>query len=222
MTDYQVMTLLSDLGVKNVSREKDRPLMLTVVTKTGVEQITVSEFKSRFVKSLKELEERRAEVGDNKFAAPLRGQIPLGGDSSMQVQYLKKDEQLTSEERARKKQLLEEIERDVRNHRTIIAGLNYLQLYYKQIVPKFRKHLADPGLRAIVGAGEPRILWTKGIKMAALFCIKEFKKEPPGTRKPLDVCRDFLAKYTIQEEQSYTPEQLCNNVHQIMQLDDTD
>ena len=54
---------------------------------------------------------------------------------------------------------------------------------------------------------------------AAGVRIRELERPEATHRTGLDVCRAFLQRYVIKEEQAYTPEQLFNNVQQIRHLD---
>lgn len=57
----------------------------------------------------------------------------------MQVQSLKRDDQLTPEEQKDKTNLLDKIDRDIRYHRNVVAGMTYLQVHYKELVPKLSR-----------------------------------------------------------------------------------
>jgi hypothetical protein len=75
-------------------------------------------------------------------------------------------------------------------------------------------------LGAQVGrGGGARLRWTKGIKSAALYCLKESKKESNAGKPPLDLCREFLKQYIIDGDENYDPEQLLRNMQQILQLE---
>ena len=64
-----------------------------------------------------------------------------------------------------------------------------------------------------------KLRWTKGIKSAALYCLKESQKPNNAGKPPLELCREFLTGYAIDGEEDYTPEQLYRNMQQIVQLD---
>jgi hypothetical protein len=193
-------------------------MMLTVSGPAGGETLPVSEFKARSTASLAELEDRKTDIKDNAFASMTDGRLPTGGEQSLHVKYLKRDDQLTPEEENEKRRLLHEIVREVSHHRTVVGAMNYLQIHFKELEPKLARRevpLGDPAQR-VDGV---KLRWGKGIKSAALFCLKESEKEVNAARTLLDICREFLAHYSIDGEEDYTPEQLFSNMQQIVQLD---
>jgi hypothetical protein len=209
-------------GIEDVFKDApDGRFSLTVVAEGKTERISVSAFKARHAAAIKDLEEKRNDVLENKFAVPLLGEVPVGGGKTMQVQFLKRDDQLAPEEQKDKSNLLDKIDRDIRHHRNVVAGMNYLQVHYKELVPKLSRLRRAP-VNLMMHMNGTKAVWSKGIKSAALYCIKEFKKGAGPGKSDLEVCKEFLSQYVIPEDQSYTPEQLCNNVRQIKQLDSTE
>jgi hypothetical protein len=147
--------------------------------------------------------------------------VDLGGSKTSEVQYLKRDDQLTAEELDTKKRLLEEIEAAVARHRIVIAAMNHLQVNYRELQGRLQtlgRPSGSPG--GVQAPGGGRMPWTKGIKSAALHCIRESKKPENAGKSELDLCREFLAHYVIQEDDDYSAEHLYRNIQQVKLLDD--
>jgi len=218
MTEQQCMQMLDELRIAHVFKPEGGKMMLTASGPAGGETLSVSDFKARSTTMLTELEDRRRDVEENAFASMIDGRLPTGGERSLQVKYLKRDDQLTPEEENEKRRLLREIGREMSHHRTVIGAMNYLQIHFKELEPRLARRevpLVDT-VRRVDGV---KLRWTKGIKTAALFCLKESQKEVNAAKTPLDLCREFLAHYTIDGEADYTAEQLVRNMQQIVQLD---
>jgi hypothetical protein len=218
MTEQQCMQMLDELRIAHVFKPEGGKMMLTVSGRAGGETLTVSEFKARSAATLAELEDRKRDIADNAFASMMDGRLPTGGERSLQVKYLKRDDQLTPEEEIEKRRLLREISREMSHHRTVVGAMNYLQIHFKELEPKLARREVPLGdtVHRVDGV---KLRWTKGIKSAALFCLKESQKEGNTAKTPLDLCREFLAHYSIDGEEDYTPEQLFGNMQQIVQLD---
>jgi hypothetical protein len=223
MTDEQFFQLLKELGVTGVQKPAGGKITLVLSAKHLPGELTATEMKAHSQDAVRELEEKRQDTRENRFAEPLTKEIDLGGEKTSEVQYLKRDDQLSAEERETKKRLLGEIEAEIAYHRLIIAGMNHLQVNFKELQERL------PGVREQCGTqarpagrtGE-RICWTKGIKSAALFCIKESKKPENAGRSEKDLCREFLASYTLEDDEDYDADQLYRNIQQIKLLDATD
>jgi hypothetical protein len=219
MTDQQCIQVLDSLRIVHVVRpEGGGKMMLTIAGTGSSETVPVTEFKSRSIVALSELEDRKKEIEENAFASTMEGNLPTGGDKSIQVKYLKRDEQLTPDEENEKRRLLGEVGMEIAHHRSIIGAMNYLQIHFKELQPRLERREVPLDMTAQRPDGV-KLRWTKGIKSAALFCLKESMKESNAGKSPLDLCREFLAHYSIDGEEHYTPEQLFRNVQQIVQLD---
>lgn len=218
MTEQQCMQMLDELHIAHVFKPERGKMMLTVSGPAGGETLSVSEFKARLTTTLAELEDRKKDIGENAFASMMDGRLPTGEERSLQVKYLKRDDQLTPEEENEKRRLLREIGREISHHRTVVGAMNYLQIHFKELGPKLARREV-PLVDTVQRVDGVKLRWTKGIKSAALFCLKESQKEVNAPKAPLDLCREFLAHYSIDGEEDYTPEQLFSNMQQIVQLD---
>ena len=193
-------------------------MMLTIAGSGSGETLPVTEMKGRSVIALSELEDRKKEIEENAFASMMEGQLPTGGDRLVQVKYLKRNDQLTPEEEDEKRRLLREVGMEMTHHRSIIGAMNYLQVHFKELQPKLVRRELPLDMTAQRADGV-KLRWMKGIKSAALYCLKESKKGTNAGKAPLDLCRDFLTSYVIEGDEDYTPEQLFRNMQQIIQLD---
>jgi hypothetical protein len=218
MTEPQCMQLLDELRIAYVVKPEGGKMTLTISALGGPETIMVTEFKARSVMAMAELEDNKKEIEENAFASTMAGELPTGKERTLQVQYLKRDDQLTPEEENEKRRLLREVNKDLAHHRSIIGAMNYLQVHFKEMAPKLaRREL--PLEIAFPAANGAKLRWTKGIKSAALYCLRESHKEANAGKSHLELCREFLMHYVIEGEEEYTPEQLFGNVQQIVQLD---
>jgi len=221
MTEQQFLNVLDDLHVVRVRRPEGGKITLTVAGETGEETLTVSDLKSRTMATLAELEDLKREIQENQFASPLESEITTRDQQRMRVRYAKRDEQLTSEEGAEKLRLLREVDAGISRYRRIIGGMNYLQIHYRELQPTLTRR--DVPLDALLGAREEgRQVWTKGIKSAANYCIREAAKPANAGRSAMEICREFLQHYVLQGEEEYSAEQLHRNIQQILRLDRTD
>jgi hypothetical protein len=221
MTEQQFLNVLDDLHVVRVRRPEGGKITLTVAGETGEETLTVSDLKSKTAATLAELEDLKREIQENQFASPLESEITTRDQQRMRVRYAKRDEQLTSEEGAEKLRLLREVDAGISRYRRIIGGMNYLQIHYRELQPTLTRR--DMPLGALLGVREEgRQVWTKGIKSAANYCIKEAAKPANVGRSAMEICREFLQHYVLQGEEEYSAEQLHRNIQQILRLDRTD
>ena len=147
MTEQQCIQVLDALRVTQVVKPEGGRLLLSIAGPGGGETLTVTELKGRSSSAMTELEDRKVEIEQNAFASMMDGQLPTGADRSVQVKYLKRDDQLTPEEEEEKKRLLREVVAEISHHREIIGAMNYLQVHLKELQPK----LAPPGAAAGVG-----------------------------------------------------------------------
>jgi hypothetical protein len=220
MTEQQCLQMLDALRIAHVYKPQGGKMMLTVGGLEGSGTLSVSEFKSRSTSLLAELEDRKRDIEVNAFASMMDGQLPTGGARSLRVKYLKRDDQLTPEEENEKRHLLREIGKEMSHQREIIGAMNYLQIHFKELEPKLVRR--EVPLEAfLLRADGVKLRWTKGIKSAALFCLKESQRKANAGKPPLALCREFLAHYSIDGEEDYTPDQLYRNMQQIVQLDRT-
>jgi hypothetical protein len=218
MSEPQCIQILDDLRIVHVVKPEGGKMMLTVSTPGGGETLPVTELKARSVLAMAELEDRKKDIEENAFASTMEGQLPTGQDRTLQVKYLKRDDQLTAEEEDEKRRLLREVNKNLAHHRTIIGAMNYLQVHFKELAPKLARRELPIDI-AVPSVNGTKLRWTKGIKSAALFCLKESQKETNAGKSSLELCREFLAHYSIDGEEDYSPEQLFRNMQQIVQLD---
>lgn len=218
MTESQFFQLIDEFHVVHVFKPEGGKIMLTISGEGGTETLTASEHKNRAQEMLGELEDRKREVEENRFTVPLAGELPTGENRTLRVQYVKKNDQLTREEEIEKTRLLRSLDAAMARQRMVVGAMNYLQIHFKELQPRFAKREVplEPGM---VRADGVKVQWTKGIKSAALFCLKESTKPAHAGKSSLDFCRDFLVTYSIVGEEDYTPEQLCRNMQQILLLD---
>ena len=218
-TYAQLLGLLEEAGVQRVSRDSATGrLRISVADASARAEMTMPEFKSRFVGKLKDLEDRRLEIMENRFAQPIVSEVAVGAYANVRMRFLKRDSQLTAHERADKRALLAAIDKEMRAARIMIAGLNHLQVHAASFT--LPMSITAPALEHGPGvAAGGRSVWRKGITSAALHCRNELRRGDSAGRSALDVCRDFLARYAIQEEPDYTPEQLQNNVLQLQVIE---
>lgn len=219
MTEKQLFQLLKSLDISKVYRDEQVGKLVLEVTTDGVpETLTVSDYKSRHVAALREIDEKKGEIRENKFAAPLEGDFGLGPRNAVKMQFLKRDEQLTAEEKEEKKRLLQELDNESQRHRLIISGMNHLQVHYKEMLPALQAFSGMVPVQPLVKP-EGKTLWTKGIKSAALYCLREWRGARLEGTSQLEVAKEFLSHYDIAGENDYTPEQLSNNISQVRLLD---
>jgi hypothetical protein len=218
MTEQQFFSILDELDVLHVTRPEAGKVMLVCKRDGQAETHTVTDIKEQANEALADLEERKKEIEENQFALPLEGEIATGSAHTMRVRYAKRNDQLTGEESAEKQRLLREVIAEMAHHRLIIGGMNYLQVHYRELQPRLiQRAIPLEGLERRDASG--RRSWTRGIKSAALFCIKEGEKPGNTGRAGLDICREFFEQYTLEDEDGYTPEMLYRNVQQILRLD---
>ena len=218
MTESQFLQLIDEFRVVQVFKPEGGKIMVTSLGEGGTETLTVSEYKNRAQEMLGELDDRKREVEENRFAVPLVGELPTGKNRMLQVKYVKKNDQLTREEEAEKIRLMRSLDATMARQRMVVGAMNYLQIHFKELQPRFAKREVPPE-PGVVRADGVKVRWTKGIKSAALFCLKEGNKPANAGKSSLDLCRDFLVTYSIVGEEDYTPEQLCRNIQQILLLD---
>jgi len=219
MTNRQILDILTSLNVVHVFKDgRGRGLNL-IVSMNGLRETTsLAAFKSRFTTTLHNLEERKQEVRENKFASRLSGSLGMHREAKLNVEFLKRDDQLTTSEREEKRRLLSSIEREIKHHRNVLSAVAVLQVRFKEL----REGIDDMERRAgeADAKAHARAVWTRGVAAAAAFCNNEWKKAQHKGKPPVEICRDFLAKYAIQGEEAYTAEQLLNNVLQVRAMND--
>jgi hypothetical protein len=220
MTEQLVLDLLVSLGIVRIGRDEVAHKYLVHLVRDGTTVVyTVTDFKKEHQDAIAELEEEKHEVQQNRFTPPLSGEIGLGRGTvtTMRVQYWKKDEQLTPEEQAEKERLLGRINKEMLLHQRVIDAMNYVQVHYREIA-----HKLVPRTPASSGITGVKAVWNKGLKPAALHCLKQFPEALRQGKTELDVCREFLAQFAFSGETQYTAEQLLNAAVQIRLLDRAD
>jgi hypothetical protein len=220
MTEQLVLDLLVSLGVVRIGRdETSRKYLVHFIREGNAEVCTVTDYKHEHQEAIAELEEEKQEVQQNHFTPPLSGEIGMGATAPMRVQYWKKDEQLTPEEQQEKERRLAQIGKELQFRHRVIDAMNYIQVHYHEIAHKLVPAAGAAGARSATGVKE---VWNKGLKPAALFCLKQFPEAVRQGRTELDVCREFLARYEFAGESQHTAEQLLNAAVQIRLLDRVD
>lgn len=218
MTEQQFIAVLDELQVLHVSRPEGGRVTLVCRRDGQVMTYTVTDIKEEANAALADLDERKREIEENQFAMPLEGEISTRGDHMLRVRYAKRNDQLTAEEVKEKQLLLRHVAAEVAHQRLIIGGMNYLQVHYRELQPRLmQRAIPLEGLEKKDVTG--RRVWTRGIKSAALYCIKEGEKPANAGRPALDICREFFSQYALEDEDGYTPEMLHRNVQQILRLD---
>ena len=84
MTESQFMQLMDEFHVAHVFKPDGGKIMLTVSNEGATETLTVSEYKNRAQEMLGELEDRKREVEENRFAVPLAGELPTGENRTLE------------------------------------------------------------------------------------------------------------------------------------------
>ena len=218
MTEPQLFSVLEELHVLHVTRPDGGRVTLVCRQEDQVVTYTVTDIKEQANVHLAELEERKKEIEENQFALPLEGEIATRGDHLIRVRYSKRNDQLSPEEVEEKQRLLRQVMADMAHQRLIIGGMNYLQVHYRDLQPRLIQRTTPlEGVERRDAGG--RRIWTRGIKSAALFCIKEGEKPSNAGRPGIDLCREFFMQYALEDEEGYTPEMLYRNVQQILRLD---
>ena len=218
MTEQQFIAVLDELNVLHVTRPEGGRVTLVCRRDGQVMTYTVTDIKEEANAALADMEDRKKEIEENQFAMPLEGEIATRGDHMMRVHYAKRNDQLTPDEVTEKQRLLRQTHAEMAHQRLIIGGMNYLQVHYRELQPRLmQRAIPLEGLEKKDAGG--RRVWTRGIKSAALYCIKEGEKPANVGRPGLDVCREFFAQYSLEDEDGYTPEMLYRNVQQILRLD---
>jgi hypothetical protein len=222
MTDDQLFDLLQELEVSRVFKPAGGRISLVLGHDRSLETLTATELKSRSVDAIRGLEEERQEVIENRFAAPIEGAFPVAGANTVPVRILRRNDQLSEEDRRHKERLLERIDAQISYHRLVIAGMNHLQVNYKELA--LRLIVCEASTTEQTGSPSPeeRLPWTKGIKAAALQCLRESRLTANSGKTELDVCREFLERYAIEEDEDYAPQRLFLNIQQIKMLDQPD
>lgn len=219
MTEAQFFDVLDELCVLHVARPEGGKVTLVLKREGQTETLTATDIKGRATAVLAELEERRKEIEENQFAEPLEGAIATAGQHMMRVRYAKRNDQLTPEEVEEKQNLMRGVVAAMARERLIVGAMNYLQVHYRELQPRLRQRSVPPAA-AETGSGGVRQHWTKGIKLAALHCIREGERPENAGRPGLEICRDFLVRYSLEEDdEGYTAEQLYRNVQQVLLLD---
>ncbi len=221
MTDFQVLQLLKAAGVVSVRKEEGSVrLYLVQRSMEGESEIPLGRFKTDLQSGIKQLEEEKKEVQRNFFAGRQAIEFSLPGGGPMKMEALKSDSQLSAQERAEKAGRLAALDTEAKKRRSLLMALAHLQVNIKELLPKLNPPSPPPGPVSRDSGG--KTVWTRGMKAAARFCLTEGKKIKADDTALLTLCRVFLDRYAIEEEDGYTAEQLFNNVRQIRQLDSLD
>lgn len=219
MTEQQFLTLLEELHVLRVSRPGGKTILLEMAGEQGAESISATDLKKRSLDIVAELEERNREIEENRFTLPVNSEISAGEGVHVRVDVVKRNDQLTPEEEHEKQRLLRENLSAIAHHRLIVGGMNYLQVHYRELEPELARREMPVERMRTVRQLEGRVRWSKGIKSAAIHCIRETTKSENSGRPVIEICREFLAAYVIDGEEEYTPEQMVRNIQQILLLD---
>ena len=219
-TNKQILDLLASLGVKDVIQDAKLSRLVVVVDRgSGEERIFVKEFKQQFVHEIENQETLRQEIQRNEFASRIPGKISLSPGSTMSVEVLKRDEQLSPEEREVKAAMIEKVENTIKQQKETLLCLTQMQIRYKEIISLLHTRPEAEMHAPILTPGGKR-LWTRGVTSAARYCAAEMKRPVNAGKTQMEICTDFLASFVIQDEEQYLPDQLSNNVSQIRRLND--
>ncbi|MGA9119413.1 MAG: hypothetical protein WB699_08600, partial [Bacteroidota bacterium] len=152
------------------------------------------------------------------FASRTKTTFTLGGGEPTTLEALKRNEQLSKEEREDKTSRLTDLDSRARKRRGILLALTHLQVHSANLLPKMSPSSpATPKDPPRGPAGKK--LWTKGVKAAALHCLREAQRTKVDDQALLLLCKEFLEKYSIDNEPDYSAETLFQNVRQVRLLD---
>jgi hypothetical protein len=224
MTEQLVLDLLVSLGVVRIDRDiATKTFFLHCVRHGHSEVITVGDYKRDTLDTLHDLEEERMEVLGNRFTAPIEGEIGMGQENTtlMKVQYWKKDDQLSQEEQQEKQRRIAQLNKDIQNQHRIVDAMNYVQVHFNTLVHKLMPRTVELNGEEPLIEGR-KVLWNKGLKPAALYCLRKYADAARDGKSELDVCREFIAHFFFTGDTQYTAEQLLNAAAQIRALDRAD
>jgi hypothetical protein len=220
MTHFQALQILRAAGIVMVRKELNGPrLVLTFKEGATERDMLLSQYKAALQEQIKGFDEQRQEVTKNMFAARIMGEFSLGGGNPMKMEVLKKNEQLSRDERIEKTQRLMEIDNELKKRRGMLQVLSHLQVHQVELLPEFLPKKVVPvptkGDQTLNG----KAVWNRGVKFAVLYCLSESKKAHAADEATFEICKKFLETYAIPEDPDYTPEQLFNNLRQIRLLE---
>jgi hypothetical protein len=220
MTDYQVLQLLKAAGIEAVRKQENSArLLLTVRRGAEVLDVPLAEYRSELQSSVKELEEKKHDVLKNSYASRVMTEFTIGGGAPVKMEALKRDDQLSGDEKADKLRRLGEIDAETKRFRALMLALTHLQVHAAELLPQLRGKEVQPAQEVPVQTKEGKLVWSKGVKAAAMFCHTEAKRARTDDTGLLRICTAFLQRSEITDDPGLTPEQLCNIVRQIRLLD---
>ena len=217
-------TVLLPAGIVNVRKEETGArLILTFREASEEHDMPLAQYKSSLQEQIKGLDEQRQDVNKNTFASRITGEFHLGGGGPMMMEVLKKNEQLSRDERLEKTMRLQSIDSDLKKRRGMLQVLSHLQVHAVELLPEWApKPVLAPTVSTSESPSAGKQIWARGVKSAALLCLAESRRAQGSDRVLLEICRRFLLAHTISDEPDYTPEQLFNNARQIRLLDSLD
>lgn len=220
MTDQQVLQLLKSAGVESVEKEgAGRRLLLHFRSHGFASDVTLTNFRTDLQKKIRSLEEQKQDTLKNTFASRVIAEFSMGGSAPIRMEALKRDDQLTREERDDKSRKLVALDAEMKQQRTLLLALSHLQVHMADLLPLLRPRRTAEKPMSPQAQTDGREVWDRGVKAAARHCLSEGKRFQADETALLEICRLFLERYLIKGEPSYTAEQLLNNARQIRLLD---
>ena len=220
MTDHQALQLFKTAGIISARSLEGTPsLQLSMKKGDSTVEILLTDLRAELQSRVKVLEEERREILKNTYASRATTTFTMGGSSPMTMEALKRNDQLTSQERIEKTDRLMAIDGRVKSDRGLLLALAHLQVNSKDLLPKLTPDSTKPAtaVESIHPSGKK--LWTRGLKAAALYCLHESQRRKADDRALFVLCEEFFENYFIEDEGDYSPEKLFQNVRQVRLLD---
>jgi len=220
MTDHQAIQLMKAAGIVSArAPEHSASLVLTVQRGDARFEIPLRDFRSNLQRRVRVLEEERREILRNAFATPATTSFTLSGSDLLSMKALKRNDQLSKEERTDKTNRLLSVDANMRKERGLLLALAHLQIHTTDLLPKLQPVQMVPAPSPTPVRQDGREVWTRGVKAAALHCLNEARNSTDDDDTLRRICVSFLATYIIEDETDYTPERLFENVRQVRLLD---
>jgi hypothetical protein len=219
MTDFQALELLRGAGIVGAHPLEDTARLVLSIRRGGtIQEVSLRDLRSEVQNELKRLDEEKQDVLRNLYAGRVLTTFSLGGGQPTTMEALKRNDQLTPEEQTDKVTRLSGIDAQAKDHRSLLLALTHFQVHSADLLPRLapgpgKLQESEPERRA------GKELWTKGVKSAALFCLREAQRTRADDSALMVLCRGFLERYEIDGDPDYTAETLFQNARQVRQLD---
>lgn len=220
MTDHQALQLIKAAGIVGArAPESAGNLVLTVRRGDATFDVPLREFRANLQRRVRVLEEERRDIMRNAFASPATASFTLSGSDLLSMKALKRNDQLTKEERTDKTNRLLSVDANMKKERGLLLALAHLQVHTPDLLPKLQPVRIAPARPQAPARKDGKNIWTRGVKAAALHCLQEARDSKGDDNALRRVCAKFLEKYVIEDETDYSPEKLFENVRQVRLLD---